>query len=181
MTGRIAALRKDAAQWFADARANPLFAKGMIGALSLAAIDQATKYWIVEIVRLPERVGGKIEISAIFDLTYVRNYGASFGMLAGGAGSRVLLTAISLGVSIGLAIWLARLTRPVVAAGVALIIGGALGNLVDRLMLGYVVDFLDFSGLHFPWVFNVADASINVGIALFILDAILERRETRKG
>ena len=67
------------------------------------------------------------------------------------------------------------------ALGLALILGGALGNLWDRVTLGHVVDFLDFSGLYFPWVFNVADASINIGIALLLFDAWRTGRAEKKG
>ncbi|MHA7872119.1 MAG: signal peptidase II [Hyphococcus sp.] len=157
------------AAWWAEARANRAFRYGLAGALAVALIDQFTKYLIVEAVRLPEK--GAIELSGVFDLTYVQNYGASFGMLAGGMASRVILSLISTGVALGLAYWLGKLRRPVAATGVAFVIGGALGNLYDRIAYGYVVDFLDFSGLYFPWVFNVADAAINVGVALLLLDA----------
>lgn len=159
--------------WFARARANPFFLRGLIIAAAVVVLDQATKYWIVHQVRLPER--GKIEISGVFDLSYVENTGASFGMLSGGLASRIILSIISAGVVVGLGYWLAGLRRKVAVAGIGLIIGGALGNLYDRLAYGYVVDFLDFSGLFFPWVFNVADAAINVGIGLLLLDAWLTR------
>ncbi|MGE0408952.1 MAG: signal peptidase II [Amphiplicatus sp.] len=162
------------ANWRAAAAKNPLFRRGLAGAAAIALLDQAVKYWIVDILRLPQR--GKIELSGIFDLTYVQNRGASFGMLAGGAGSRIFLSLLSLVVAGFLIAWLARLARPLAAAAVALIIGGAVGNLVDRARFGYVVDFLDFSGLYFPWVFNVADAAINVGVALLILDWLRERK-----
>ena len=76
--------------------------------------------------------------------------------------------------------WLARLRRKFAAAGASLIIGGAVGNLYDRVSYGYVVDFLDFSGLMFPWVFNVADAAINVGFACLILDALLHKDGGRR-
>jgi signal peptidase II len=158
-----------AGAWWAQARANPYFRIGIAGAVIIAMLDQASKYWIVEILRLPSR--GRIDISGIFDLTFVQNYGASFGMLAGGLASRIFLSLLVSGVAIGLTIWLGRLRRPVAAAGVAFVIGGALGNLYDRIAYGYVVDFLDFSGLYFPWVFNVADTAINIGVALLLLDA----------
>lgn len=164
--------------WWVDARANRYFRIGLIAAAIVALVDQATKYWILHVVRLPEL--GKIEISGIFDLTFVRNFGASFGMLAGGMGSRIFLSLIAAGVSVGLAIWLGRLNRPVAVAGVSFIIGGALGNLYDRVSYGYVVDFLDFSGLNFPWVFNVADAAINVGVACLLLDAWQTRERKPK-
>lgn len=157
-------------EWWAHARANKLFWRGLLGAAAIIVLDQASKFWIVHGLGLPEL--GRIEISGIFDLSYVENRGASFGMLSG---MRWLLSVISVGVALALGAWLGRLTRPFAATGVAFIIGGALGNLYDRLAYGYVVDFLDFSGLHFPWVFNVADMAINVGIAFLLLDAWLTR------
>lgn len=159
--------------WFAAARANPRFRWGMLGAAGVIALDQASKAWMVCGLDLRER--GRIEISPIFDLTYVQNYGASFGMLAGGIVSRVLLSLVAAGVATALTIWLGRLARGWAAAGCALVIGGALGNLIDRVRQGFVTDFLDFSGLYFPWVFNVADAAINVGVACLIIDAFMRR------
>lgn len=159
-------------EWQREARANPLFWKGAAGAAVVVALDQLSKFWIVHQVKLPEK--RQIEISGIFDLTYVQNYGASFGMLSG---ARWLLTALSLAVAAALLTWLGGLKRPVAATGIAFVVGGALGNLYDRLTLGYVVDFFDFSGLYFPWVFNVADASINIGIAFILLDAYLTREK----
>ncbi|WP_425410296.1 signal peptidase II [Hyphococcus sp.] len=153
-------------EWWSTARQNKLFWRGLLGAAVVIIIDQASKLWIVHGLGLPEI--GRIEISGIFDLTYVENRGASFGMLSG---MRWLLSVISVGVALALAVWLGRLNRPIAAIGVSFIIGGALGNLYDRLAYGYVVDFLDFSGLAFPWVFNVADTAINVGIAFLLLDA----------
>ena len=152
--------------WWGQARGNNLFWRGLGLAVIIILLDQASKMWIVHGLDLPSL--RKIEISGIFDLSYVENRGASFGMLHG---MRWILALISAGVSLGLAWWLGRLTRPVAALGVGFIIGGALGNLYDRLAYGYVVDFLDFSGLHFPWVFNVADMAINVGIAFLLYDA----------
>lgn len=166
-------LKVRTADWIAAAKSNPLFARGLIGAAAVAILDQASKFWIVNIVELP--VHRRIEISAIFDLTYVQNRGASFGMLAGGTASRIVLSVISIAIAGVMVAWLGRLKRGFAAAGAALIIGGAIGNLHDRIRYGYVVDFLDFSGLMFPWVFNVADAAINVGFACLILDAVLHK------
>jgi signal peptidase II len=168
--------RQKARDWWGAARSNPFFVRGAIAAIAIAALDQASKWWIVNVVELPLK--RQIEISAIFDLTFVRNRGASFGLLGG---QRVLLSMISIGVAAMLLIWLGKLRRPLAAAGASLVIGGALGNLYDRLAYGYVVDFLDFSGLKFPWVFNVADAAINVGVALLIVDAIRNPSDAPKG
>lgn len=166
-------MKAKTADWWNAARENPLFWRGLMGAAAITVLDLATKAWIVHVVELPLR--GRIEISRIFDLTYVGNRGASFGMLAGGMVSRVLLSAVAIGIAGVMVWWLARLKRGWAAAGAAFIIGGALGNLHDRVRFGYVVDFLDFSGLWFPWVFNVADMAINVGFACLILDALLHK------
>ncbi len=179
--------------WAAQARANPLYAKALIGAGLIAAADQASKFWIVNIVRLQEKSVpcaknpdfscAQIPLSPIFDLTFVRNKGASFGMhfedVLGVVGSRALLALISLGVVAMLVSWLASATKPLRASAIAMVIGGALGNLYDRLAYGYVVDFLDFSGLFFPWVFNIADAAICVGVALLMVDFVLEGRDAK--
>ena len=86
---------------------------------------------------------------------------------------RWVLAVFSLAVSIGLAVWVRKVARPLTAIAIGLIIGGALGNLIDRVRFGWVVDFLDFSGLHFPWVFNVADSGITVGVALLLAETLL--------
>lgn len=177
----MAKLPEKLARWAAEARANPLFAPAAAAAVGIAILDQLAKAWIVRGLDLPGRAGGRIEISPVFDLTYVQNYGASFGLLAGGTVSRIVLSIISVGVSLALTLWLARVHRPIAAIGVALIIGGAVGNLIDRVSLGYVVDFLDFSALRFPWVFNIADASINVGVGLLLLDAWRTRGKRGSG
>ncbi|MEM8770250.1 MAG: signal peptidase II [Pseudomonadota bacterium] len=168
----VAEFKAEAVGWWASARANAFFWRGLAGAALIAVIDQLSKFWIVYGIKLPER--RQIEISGIFDLTYVQNYGASFGMLTG---SRILLSALSISIALALAFWLGRLNRGLAATGVAFVIGGALGNLYDRLAYGYVVDFLDFSGLMFPWVFNVADAAINIGVACLLVDAYLTREK----
>jgi signal peptidase II len=185
VTIKVAVLREKAAGWFAEARANPLFLFGLAGAGAVAALDQATKYWVVRVLDLPSQLKAcdlkpgefcrQISLSPIFDLTYVENRGASFGMLAGGMASRILLSSISIAIATVMVVWLGRLNRRFAAAGAGLIIGGAIGNLYDRVRYGYVVDFLDFSGLMFPWVFNVADAAINVGFACLIIDALLHK------
>lgn len=172
--------RRKFGEWAAAARANPLFRPGLAGAAAVAMLDQASKYWILEILRLPQRPGGRIEISGIFDLAYVQNRGASFGMLAGGLASRLFLSLLAIAIAVFLTKWLATIHRRLSAAGIALIIGGAVGNLVDRARFGHVVDFLDFSGLYFPWVFNIADAAINIGIACLALDWLLEHRAAKK-
>ncbi|OEY66650.1 signal peptidase II [Marinobacter sp. X15-166B] len=115
-----------------------------------------------------------VPVMPSFNLTLLHNTGAAFSFLAGAAGwQRWFFIALAVGVSIGLVAWLRTLQRHETwtAVAVALILGGALGNLYDRVMHGYVVDFLHFywQNHHFP-AFNLADVAITVGAAMMILD-----------
>ena len=157
--------------WWGQAKANRLFGLGLMLSVFVVALDQISKHMILYAVRLPAR--RQIDLSGVFDLTYVENRGVSFGLFAGGMGSRVILSVISVVVAAYIVRWLGTLNRRVAAIGAGLIVGGALGNLYDRVAYGYVVDFLDFSGLGFPFVFNVADAAINIGVACLAWDAFV--------
>jgi signal peptidase II len=139
----------------------------------VVALDQASKAYLIGPFHLRER--GAVPVLPFFDLHWVANRGVSFGMLnAGDSVGRWLLVAFSAVVVIGLVIWAARVSRLWTAISVGMIIGGAVGNnLIDRVRLGAVTDFLDFSGLGFPWVFNVADSAITLGVALLLLDSLL--------
>lgn len=155
-----------------------MFRLGLALALVVLALDQVTKALILDVVRLQDI--GRIELSAIFDLTFVRNYGVSFGLFrAEEPFGRWLLVGVSGAIALGFAWWMRTAERRITVWALGLIVGGALGNLIDRVRFGYVVDFLDFSGLYFPYVFNVADAAINLGAGLMILDFILEGRRER--
>ena len=117
----------------------------------------------------------------VFNLTYVLNTGVSFGLFGGGAG-RWILSAFSVLVAAALAVWATRSNRKLMTAAIGLVMGGALGNVFDRIRFGGVVDFLDFSGTGlFPWIFNIADAGITVGVVLLILDSFLSERRTTVG
>lgn len=157
-----------------------IFERPFVRGLALAGVillaDQISKWWIVSIVQLPEK--GAIEVSGIFDLTFVRNFGVSFGMLqAGSPLAKWGLMALSGAIATVFLLWMRSAERQLTVAALAMVIGGALGNMIDRLRFGYVVDFLDFSGLYFPWVFNVADAGISVGAALLVLDYFVNGEE----
>jgi signal peptidase II len=199
MTAPVATYLKKAEGWAARARASKMFVAGLLGGVLVAIADQLSKFWILNGLKLPQLPNGHLEISGLYDLTYVRNYGASFGMLNGTPLAPVLLSLVALVVAAALIHWLPSATRRLSVAGVALILGGAVGNLIDRLRFGYVVDFLNFSGFPFPhlaridgfpfftvfnggfvWVFNVADAAINVGIALLIADWLRLKWKDRK-
>lgn len=147
-------------------------------ALLVIVLDQLSKAWVVSGLDLPE-VRQIVVWDPVFNLTWVRNFGVSFGLFGDGS-ARWLLTVFSIGVSIVLAVWATRTHRRLLISAIGLVMGGALGNVIDRIRFGYVVDFLDFSGLGFPWVFNIADAAINVGVGLLILDAVLSERAAKR-
>ncbi|MFT3727557.1 MAG: signal peptidase II [Terricaulis sp.] len=114
-----------------------------------------------------------IPISPVFNLQMVWNKGVSFGLLKASADTaRWGLVALSLLISGVFASWLRTADRRLTAVALGLVIGGALGNVIDRIRFGAVVDFFDFSGLAFPWVFNVADAGITVGAMLLAVDMV---------
>jgi signal peptidase II len=141
-------------------------------------LDQLSKWWAIGPMRLDDR-GSVPVLPPFFRLTLVENRGVSFGLLrADNPLGRWALVAAALAVVIGLIGWVRKADRPLFATAVGLVIGGALGNnLIDRARIGRVVDFLDFSGLYFPWVFNVADSAITVGVALLLLDNLLAVRQ----
>ncbi len=153
----------------------------------VVVLDQISKFIVLNVLEFspPGCLSrgldcGRIELSPIFDLSMVWNRGISFGLFQADSDiGRWVLMAFAIGVSGALGWWLRTVTRPLSVAALGLVIGGAVGNLIDRALFGAVVDFFDFSGLGFPWVFNVADAAINVGVGLLLLDLILEGRQQR--
>lgn len=115
-----------------------------------------------------------------FRLTLVWNEGVSFGLLAvDGWVGKAVLTLFSFAVSVALVVWIVRTRAFFVAVGAGLVLGGAVGNAIDRLRFGAVVDFLDFSGVYppfiFPYVFNVADSGISVGAAVLVAEAVFAK------
>ena len=144
-------------------------------------LDLFTKWLVVSHFELYESVN----ILPIFNLTYVRNYGAAFSFLADHIGwQKYFFVLIAVVISALLLFWLAKTPRQkiLVNSAYALIIGGALANMTDRLYHGFVVDFLDFYWqiYHYP-VFNVADIAICVGAGLLILDYLKNERKQVKG
>jgi signal peptidase II len=124
-----------------------------------------------------------VEVLPMFNLTLSYNTGAAFSFLGGAGGwQRWLFVGLAVVVSIVLVLWLNRLTRRDVwiASSLALIVGGAIGNVIDRVRLGYVVDFLDvyYRGWHWP-TFNIADSAITVGVTILILDGLLARSSSQ--
>ncbi len=144
-------------------------------ALLVIALDQLTKWWILDVVMTPSP--RRIEVTGFFDIVLVMNRGVSFGMLGGGPDwVTAALIAFAVLLAAALAIWMWRADSLLLGAALGLVVGGALGNVIDRIRFGAVVDFLDFhmAGYHWP-AFNVADSAITVGVALLILDSLKSR------
>jgi signal peptidase II len=149
----------------------------LILALAVVIADQAVKYWILEVLRLQE--GQSIPVFGPFRLTGVWNPGVSFGFLQAQHDLvRWLLAAFSVIVAVALALWVRTTERPLFAVALGLVMGGAVGNVIDRIRLGAVADFFDASKLYFPWVFNLADSAISIGICLLLLDML--RQDSRQ-
>lgn len=164
---------------------------GLIIAAALVVGDQISKWAVLDLLNFSPpgcrqfHAGcGFIEVSPILDLRMVWNEGVSFGLLtAGSEFERWALVALQAGIAAFFLWWLRSAERRLTAAALGLVIGGALGNVIDRVRFGAVVDFLDASALSFPWVFNVADAAINVGAGLLLLDFLLhgEKKKPAEG
>ena len=151
------------------------FAMWMIVALLIVAADQLTKWAIIQWVPLYDVV----PVNSFINITHHQNPGAAWSFLADAGGwQRWFFTVLALVVSVVLVVWLWQIRKEgliALSAGLALILGGAIGNVIDRILLGYVTDFIQVwlgeSMGYFP-SFNVADAGITVGAALLIIDAI---------
>ena len=151
---------------------------GLAVASVIVIADQAIKWWAIGV--LGEQPQG-IEVLPFFNLVLVWNRGISFGIFGGGALPPWLLGAVALAVTLALVIWLRRVETRLLAATIGLVIGGALGNVIDRFRFGAVADFLDFhwGGYHWP-AFNLADAAISIGVVILLLDALLIGDERHK-
>jgi len=142
-------------------------------------LDQATKWWILESVMQPPRV---MPVTPFFNLVMVWNRGVSFGMFnQDSAYNAWIFTALALAISAVLVVWMWRADSRLIGVAIGLIVGGALGNAVDRLRFGAVADFLDFHVMGYHWpAFNVADAGISIGAVLLLADALFSRPEKPK-
>jgi len=140
-------------------------------AVAVVIADQLVKAWVVGGLHLA--LGVPMSVWGPLRLTLVENRGVSFGLFQSDAPwTRWALAGFSLIVAFSLASWVRRADKPFTGLALGLIMGGALGNLLDRVRSGAVVDFVDVQALHFPWVFNVADSAITVGIALLLAESL---------
>jgi signal peptidase II len=153
--------------------------RGLGLAAVVVVLDQLTKWWILDHVMQPPRV---IEVTPFFNLVMTWNRGVSFGLFNNDSPYNALvLSGVALAIAALLVVWLARAAQPLMVWGLGLIIGGAIGNMIDRLRFGAVADFLDVhaGGWHWP-AFNVADAAITIGVAVLIADSLFGSASARK-
>lgn len=152
---------------------------GLVVAALLIVLDQATKWWIMAVVMQPPRI---IPVTPFFNLVMGWNRGISFGLFDGDSALNVwILPLVALAIVAALVVWLRRVQGAWLASAIGLVIGGAIGNVVDRLRFGAVADFLDFhvAGYHWP-AFNAADSGITVGVAMLVLDSLFMGAEKPK-
>lgn len=137
------------------------------------ACDQYSKFWVLNKLNLINV--GHIEISRFFDLTMVWNRGVSFGIFRADSDfGRWALVGVTSLISILFSYWLFQSKNRFNQISLSLVIGGAIGNLIDRVRLGAVADFLNFEGLYFPWVFNIADSAVVLGAILLAIDLLFD-------
>lgn len=149
---------------------------GLPVAAAILAADQASKWWILDVARLPEV--GRIPLLEAgpfaLDLTMVWNRGVTFGLLSGdGSWHHLALALLAAAIAAFLLRWMTRAENRLTAIALGAVVGGAIGNVVDRVRFGAVVDFVDASAWDWHWyVFNIADAAIVCGVIALVADAL---------
>jgi signal peptidase II len=148
------------------------FRLGMIVAIVALVIDQANKLWLIFSYDIAAKA--PVSLTSFFDLVMVWNRGISYGLLQQDSDfGRWALIVFALGVSIGLSLWLLRLETRLAAVSVGLIVGGAIGNAIDRIAYGAVADFYSLQIFGFDWyVFNIADCWVVVGVVGLLYDSL---------
>lgn len=152
---------------------------GLVVAVLVLACDQLSKWWILYGLDLPAL--GTVRVLPVLNFTMVWNHGVTFGLFGGlGRLGPILLTAVAILVVGLLVVWMGRTRSAPVAAALGAISGGAVGNVIDRLRFGAVVDFIHAHAFGWSWyVFNVADASIVCGVGVLMVDGLLDRGAPR--
>ena len=156
---------------------SPLLRSGLIAAVATLIVDQASKLWLLHVFDIGRR--GMVQVTSFFDLVLAWNTGISYGWLQnmGSTGQTLLMAGKAVAIVL-LAIWMARSQTRLAVIGLGLIIGGAIGNAIDRIAYGAVVDFALFhiavAGKTYSWyVFNLADAAIVAGVAALLYDSLI--------
>jgi len=156
---------------------------GFVVALIVFALDQLAKWWVTGPLGVAH-LGDQLVLLPIFNLTYTENNGISLGLLnATTAVGRWMLVALTSAIAVAVAVWIGREKNRIDQLALGMVLGGALGNILDRTLHGYVVDFAD---LHFgEWrpflIFNVGDAAISIAVVILLLRAFLSRKDQAKG
>ncbi len=150
----------------------PVSGLGLAVAAAVVLIDQAHKAWMLHVYDIGAR--GVVTITPFFDLVLVWNQGISYGLLPQeGMLGRLGLILFALGASLALTVWLASLASKLAAVSIGLIIGGALGNAIDRVIYGAVADFFSFHAFGLEWyIFNIADTAIVAGVVGLLYDSL---------
>lgn len=143
-------------------------------ALLVLIVDQFVKYWVTGPMGI-DYPGAELNLLPFFTLRFVQNFGVSLGLLqAGSEFARWALVAMTAIIATGVAVWIRRETQKPELIGLGLVLGGALGNIVDRVRFGYVVDYADLHvfGYSLFLVFNIADAAISIGVVILLVRAL---------
>lgn len=159
-----------------ELKSKPCFVLGAGVAAVVLVLDQLSKWWVITRLMNPPRV---IEVTPFFNFVMWWNKGVTFGLFASAPGwGRWALVVLTLVITVVLVIWLVKVNHKLPALAVGLVIGGAVGNVIDRIRYAAVADFLDFhaGGWHWP-AFNLADSAITIGVGLLLIDAFLARRD----
>jgi len=156
---------------------------GFVVALVVLILDQLAKWFVTHPLGL-NQLGDQLVLLPIFNFTYTQNVGISLGQLpASSPLGRWLLVGLTAAIAVGVAVWIGRERNRIDRIALGMVLGGALGNILDRVRFGYVVDFAD---LHFgAWrpflVFNVGDAAISIAVVILLLRAFLARKDHQQG
>ena len=156
---------------------------GFVIALVVFGLDQLVKWWVTGPLGI-NHVGDQLYIMSFFQFTYTQNNGVSLGLLnATTEIGRWMLVGLTSAIAVGVGYWLGREKERIEQVALGMVLGGALGNILDRTLHGYVVDFAD---LHFgefrPFlIFNVGDAAISIAVVILLLRAFLSRKDQAKG
>jgi len=147
---------------------------GLIIAFMVLLADQLNKYWTLHIYQLAEK--GRVPVTPFLDLVLVWNKGISYGMFQQDGYGRYILIGLSVAISVGLIYWLRGVKYKSVAVALGMIIGGAIGNAIDRGVYGAVADFFLLHGFGYEWyVFNIADIAISLGVCLLLIETLRKR------
>ena len=156
-----------------------IFTKGVVIAIITLILDQWSKLYVFGV--LYKMNPPMIEVTPFLNLVVVYNYGVSFGMFSGIPYGSFILSAVAIIITIVLFVWMYRVKEAFVGVALGLIIGGAIGNIIDRVRIGAVADFIDFYVGDYHWpAFNVADSAVCVGVAILLIDSFISKESKEK-